>query len=156
MSFGGGYFSLGKKVPLGRISRQEFLTHRRTDTDGHQFNLFSSLYRPDLWTKFHPKLASKMGTYVSHDFFLTTEFACTYVCRMYCEIFVWVIFRVIQLILKPPMMGFVIGSHRGASLCRLIVHHIYSQYCNKTKYGIAILMIQATHINDSFIKYLFS
>jgi len=32
---------------------------------------------------------------------------------MYCEIFVWVIFRVIQLIPKTPMMGFVMGSHHG-------------------------------------------
>ena len=85
-----------------------------------------SLYRPHLWTKFRPQFASKMGTYVSRDFFLTTEFACTYVRRMYCEIFVRVIFRVIQLIPKTPMMGFVIGSHHGASLCRLIVHHICS------------------------------
>ena len=74
------------------------------------------------WTRFRPQFASKMGTYVSRNFFLTTEFACTYVRRMYCEIFVRVIFRVIQLIPKTPMMGFVIGSHHGASLCRLIVH----------------------------------
>ena len=32
-----------------------------------------------------------MGTYVSRNFFLTTEFGCTYVRRMYCEIFVRVI-----------------------------------------------------------------
>ncbi len=37
---------------------------------------------------------------VSRDFFLTDEFACTYVRRMYCEIFVRVILRVIQLIPK--------------------------------------------------------
>ena len=43
-----------------------------------------SLYRPALWTKFRPLFASKMGTYVSRNFFLTTEFAFTYVCRMYC------------------------------------------------------------------------
>ena len=43
-----------------------------------------SLYRPGLWTKFRPKFASKMGIYVSRDFFLTTEFARTYVRRMYC------------------------------------------------------------------------
>ncbi len=43
---------------------------------------------------------------------------------MYCEIFVGVIFGVIQLIPKTPMMGFVIGSHHGASLCPLIVHHV--------------------------------
>jgi len=35
MSFGRGYFSLGKKVPLGRISRLEFLIHRQTP-DRHQ------------------------------------------------------------------------------------------------------------------------
>ena len=63
-----------------------------------------SLYRPGLWTKFRPKFASKMCTYVSHNFFLTTEFACTYVSMMYCEIFVRVILRVIQLIPKTPMM----------------------------------------------------
>ena len=35
-----------------------------------------------LWTELCPKFASKiMGTYVSRDFFLTNEFACTYVCR---------------------------------------------------------------------------
>ena len=67
-----------------------------------------------------------MGTYVSHDFFLTTEFACTYVRRMYCEICIRVILRVIQLIPKTPMMAFVMGSWHGASLCRLIVHHICS------------------------------
>jgi hypothetical protein len=54
-----------------------------------------------------------MGTYVSRDFFLTTEFACTYIRKMYCEIFVRVIFRVIQLIPKTPMMGFVMGSRHG-------------------------------------------
>jgi hypothetical protein len=67
-----------------------------------------------------------MGTYVSRDFFLTTEFMCTYVRRMHCEIFVQVILRVIQLIPKTPMMGFAMGSWHGASLCRLIVHHICS------------------------------
>ena len=72
-----------------------------------------SLYRPAPWTKYCPQFASKMGTYVSRDFFLTTEFACTYVRKMYCEIFVPVIFRVIQLIPKTPMMGFVMGSHHG-------------------------------------------
>ncbi len=54
-----------------------------------------------------------MGAYVSRDFFLTTEFACTYVLKMYCEILVRVIFRVIQLIPKTPMMRFVMGSHHG-------------------------------------------
>ena len=67
-----------------------------------------------------------MGTYVSRDFFLTTEFACTYVRKMYCEIFVQVIFRVIQLIPKTPMMGFVMGSRHGASLCRLIAPHMFT------------------------------
>jgi hypothetical protein len=41
-----------------------------------------SLYRPGLWTtkKFVQSLHLKM-TYVSCDFFLTTEFACAYVRR---------------------------------------------------------------------------
>ncbi len=77
-----------------------------------------SLYRPAPWTKYCPQFASKMGTYVSRDFFLTTEFACTYVRKMYCEIFVRVIFRVIQLIPKTPMMGFVMGSHHGPLAAR--------------------------------------
>ena len=61
---------------------------------------FLSLYRPAPWTKFCPQFASKMGTYVCRDFFHTTEFSCTYVHKIYCEIFVRVIFRVIQLIPK--------------------------------------------------------
>jgi hypothetical protein len=84
------------------------------------------LFIGPVFGKFRPKLASKLGAYVSRDFFLTTEFACTYGSRMYCEIFVRVILRVIQLIPKTPMMGFVMGSWHGASLCRLIVHHICS------------------------------
>ncbi len=68
------------------------------------------------------ELGAAMGTFVSRNVFLTTEFACRYVRRMYCEIFVRVIFRVIQLIPKTLTMGFVNGSHHGASLCRLIVH----------------------------------
>jgi len=55
-----------------------------------------------------------MGTYVSRNFFLTTLLLNShvpYVRRMYCEIFVRVIFWVIQLIPKTPMMGFVMGSH---------------------------------------------
>jgi len=67
---------------------------------------------------------AKMGTYVSCDFFLTTEFAFTYVRRMYCEIFVRVIFRVIQLIPKTLMMGFVMGSHHGPlAAARWYQHH---------------------------------
>jgi hypothetical protein len=54
-----------------------------------------------------------MGTYVSHDLFLTTEFACTYVRRMYCEILVRVIFRVIQLIPKTGHPWDVMGLHHG-------------------------------------------
>ena len=44
-----------------------------------------SLYRPAPWTKFCPRFAPKMGTYVSREFSLTTEFTRTYVRTMYCE-----------------------------------------------------------------------
>jgi hypothetical protein len=42
-----------------------------------------SLYRPKPWTEFCPRFASKMGTYVSRNVSLTTEFACTYLRRQY-------------------------------------------------------------------------
>ena len=91
---------------LGPVHRQEFFLH--------PIPLFCiSLSATSLWTKFHPQFASKMGTYVSHNFFLTTEVACKYVRRMYCEKFVQVIFGVIQLIPKTLMKGFVMGSHHG-------------------------------------------
>ena len=106
------------------ISRNSGLQKRMAYEDGTSQKL--SLYRPAPWTKFCPRFAPKMGTYVSREFSLTTEFTRTYVRTMYCEIFVRVIFRVIQLIPKTPMMGFVIGSHDGASLCRHVVHHIRS------------------------------
>ena len=65
-----------------------------------------------------------MGTYVSRDIVLTTEFACTYVRRMYCEIFVRVIFRVIQLIPKTGHPWDVMGSHHGPLVvARWCQHH---------------------------------
>ena len=44
-----------------------------------------SLYGPTPWTKFRPPYAPKMGTYVSREFSLDTEFTRTYVCTMYCK-----------------------------------------------------------------------
>ena len=44
-----------------------------------------SLYRPAPWTKFCPRFASKIGTFVSREVSLTAEFPCTYVCRLYCD-----------------------------------------------------------------------
>jgi hypothetical protein len=82
-----------------------------------------SLYRPAPWTKFCPRFAPKMGTYVSREFSLTTEFTRTYVRTMYCEISVQAKWREIQKSPKPPTMVFLMGSHRGASLCRHVVHH---------------------------------
>ena len=97
-----------------------------------------------------------MGTYVSREFSLTTEFTRTYVRTMYCEISVQAKWREIQKSPKPPTMVFLMGSHHGISKCPHVVHHIRSHQRNKSKYGIAILMVLATHINDSFLKYLFS
>jgi len=50
---------------------------------------YISLYRPAPWTIYCPQFASKMGTYVSRDFFLTTEFA----VRMYVRCTVKYLFR---------------------------------------------------------------
>ena len=44
-----------------------------------------ALYGPTPWTKFRPPYAPKMGTYVSREFSLDTEFTRTYVCTMYCK-----------------------------------------------------------------------
>jgi hypothetical protein len=45
--------------------------------------MYLSLYRPKPWTEFCPRFASKMGTYVSRNVSLTTEFACTYLRKQY-------------------------------------------------------------------------
>jgi len=44
-----------------------------------------SLYGPAPWTECRPRFASKIGTYVSREVSLATEFPRTYVCRMYCD-----------------------------------------------------------------------
>ena len=64
--------------------------------------------------------------WVPTEFSLTTKFTCTYVRMMYCENSDGGKWREIQKSPKPPTMGFLMGSHRGASLCRQVVHHICS------------------------------
>ena len=46
-------------------------------------NIAISLYGPTPWTKFRPPFAPKMGTYVSREFSLDTEFTRTYLRRQY-------------------------------------------------------------------------
>ena len=112
--------------------------HVRVTLIFRESSFHASLYWPKPWTKYCPQFACKMGTYISRNVSLTTEFARTYSCRQYQNHVRSPKWREIQKSPKTPRMGFLMGSHHDASLCRHRVHHIHV-HTNAIKLNMALL-----------------